>query len=90
VGKYRFASPAHSCNTVKNLIWLLIVLLVILHQDDWFWLDGTLVWGFIPIGLFYHACLSLAAGIVWYLATRYCWPRNLEKHRVDEAVDRRP
>lgn len=72
---------------MKNFIWLLIVLLVILHQDDWFWLDGTLVWGFIPIGLFYHACLSLAAGITWYLATRYCWPSNLEKNRVDEAVD---
>jgi len=74
---------------VKNFIWLLIVVLIILHQDNWFWLDGTLVWGFIPIGLFYHACLSLAAGITWYLAIRYCWPRHLKKNSADDAVDRR-
>jgi len=74
---------------VKNFIWLLIVVLIILHQDNWFWLDGTLVWGFLPVGLFYHACLSLAAGITWYLAARYCWPRYLEKNSADDATDRR-
>ncbi len=63
---------------MSKLIWAIVVLLVILHQDNWFWEDGRLVFGFIPIGLFYHACISISAGIVWFLATKYCWPTELE------------
>ena len=41
--------------------WLAIgavVLLYLLHQDFWFWRDARpLVFGFLPIGLFYHAAL---------------------------------
>lgn len=54
----------------------LILLLIVLHQDNWFWTDETLVFGFLPIGLFYHACLSMAAGLMWWWATKFCWPRQ--------------
>ncbi|GMQ80336.1 MAG: hypothetical protein BMS9Abin04_312 [Planctomycetia bacterium] len=59
---------------MRTIIWLLIAGLILLHQDNWFWDDTTLVGRFVPIGLFYHACLSVAAGVTWYLATKYCWP----------------
>lgn len=59
------------------VIGLLVVVLLILHQDNWFWDSDTLVFGFIPIGLFYHACLSIAASVVWFLATRIAWPEEL-------------
>ncbi len=59
---------------MKTVVGILIVLLLVLHQDIWFWNDGTLVFGFLPIGLFYHACLSIAAGVVWWMATKHCWP----------------
>lgn len=52
----------------------LVVLLLILHQDNWFWLDGRLVFGFIPVGLFWHACISIGASLTWFLATRIAWP----------------
>ena len=52
----------------------LVLLLLILHQDNWFWDDGRLVFGFMPIGLFYHACISLGASATWFLATRIAWP----------------
>jgi len=55
-----------------------IFILLILHQDNWFWTDGTLVFGFMPIGLFYHACISVAASCVWFYAIKKCWPANLE------------
>ena len=33
---------------------------VVLHQDFWFWTTATpLVFGFLPVGLFYHAVYSL-------------------------------
>lgn len=66
---------------MKNFVWFLILLLVVLHQDNWYWDDATLVFGFMPIGLFYHACISVAAAVVWLLATRFCWP-----HELDEAA----
>lgn len=61
----------------RSLIVAILVLLV-LHQDNWFWTDGTLVLGFIPIGLFYHACISIAASCVWFYAVKKCWPTDLE------------
>ena len=36
------------------------------------------MFGFLPIGLAYHALFSLAAGLVWYLAVRFAWPAELE------------
>jgi hypothetical protein len=63
---------------MKYFVWFLVVLLLVLHQDNWFWDDPTLVGGFMPITLLYHACLSLAAGFTWYLATIFCWPQELE------------
>ncbi len=59
-------------------LWVLVVILIILHQDNWFWESGYLVLGFIPIGLFYHACISVAAATTWYLATKFAWPHELE------------
>lgn len=67
---------------MKLFVWCLVVVLVILHQDNWFWEDDTLVFGFMPIGLFYHACLSIAAAFTWFLATQFAWP-------LDEVDDLR-
>ena len=63
---------------MRNLIWLLVAVLIIAHQDFWYWEDSTLVFGFMPIGLFYHACISLAAGFVWLLACTCAWPEGLD------------
>lgn len=57
----------------------LVALLIILHQDNWFWEDSRLVFGFMPIGLFYHACISLAAAAVWFWAIHNCWPEKPEE-----------
>ena len=62
------------------VIAVLVVLLLILHQDNWNWENDSLVLGFMPVGLFYHACISVAAGVTWYLATIFAWP-------VDDDAD---
>jgi Protein of unknown function (DUF3311) len=59
---------------MKSFVWVLLVLLIVLHQDFWYWNDGTIVCGFVPIGLAYHIGLSLAAAGVWWLATKHAWP----------------
>lgn len=64
--------------TKKKLVYLAIVFLAILHQDFWYWDDPTLVFGFLPIGLAYHALYSVVAALVWYLAIIYAWPSDAE------------
>lgn len=61
---------------MQKLVWALVLLLLVLHQDNWFWEDDTLVFGFMPIALFYHACISIAASVTWFLATRFAWPAD--------------
>ena len=56
-----------------------VAALYVLHQDFWFWRDARpLIFGFLPIGLFYHTAFTVAAsGAMWLLVT-YAWPSNLE------------
>ncbi|PHS14852.1 MAG: hypothetical protein COA78_05445 [Blastopirellula sp.] len=63
---------------MKKVVWLLVLLLALLHQDFWNWNNDTLVFGFMPHTLMYHACISIAASITWFLATLYIWPKDLE------------
>ena len=66
---------------MRVAVWpLLILSLYALHQDVWFWRTARpLAFGFLPIGLTYHAiyCL-LAAALMWGL-TRFAWPGHLER-----------
>ncbi|QDV61388.1 DUF3311 domain-containing protein [Crateriforma conspicua] len=70
------SGPDSSGTTSKGpwIITALVVLLLIIHQDNWFWDDDTLVFGFMPIGLLYHACISIAASATWFLTTKIAWP----------------
>lgn len=66
------------------LITGLVLLLLILHQDNWLWTDGTLVFGFIPIGLVWHAGISIAASATWLLATKIAWPLDHQAGAEDQ------
>ncbi len=57
---------------------LLVIVLAILHQDFWFWRSRYLVFGFLPVGLAYHAGFSVAAALTMWLLVRYAWPSHLE------------
>ena len=56
-----------------------VVVLFILHHDFWYWDDTSLVLGFVPIGLAYHAAYSIVAALFWFLVSRYAWPHSVEK-----------
>ena len=64
---------------MRYVIWFLVLVLAIIHQDFWNWNDRTLVLGFMPIGLFYHACISVGAGVVWFLACQFAWPEDADE-----------
>jgi hypothetical protein len=64
--------------TKRKLIYFALVVLAFIHQDFWFWDNPTLLCGFLPIGLAYHAFYSLLAALVWLLALKYAWPADIE------------
>lgn len=70
---------------MRYVIWLLVLILVIIHQDFWNWNNGSLIFGFMPIGLFYHMCLSIAAGALWFLACHFAWPTDVDDHVADNV-----
>lgn len=68
----------------RRLIWFLAAALFVLHHDFWWWSDRSLVFGFLPVGLAYHAAFSVAAALLWLAANRFAWPEELEAW-ADEA-----
>ncbi|MFP5260665.1 MAG: hypothetical protein ACLGJB_02015 [Blastocatellia bacterium] len=63
----------------RALLVIIVSALYILHQDVWFWRTAhPLVFSFIPIGLFYHACFTVAASLVFWVLVKHAWPAHLE------------
>ena len=70
----------------SKAIWIIFIALFVLHQDFWLWDDQSLVLGFMPIGLAYHAVFSIAAALLWTGAVKFAWPSDIEAW-ADEADD---
>ena len=54
---------------MRTMGLLILGILVVLHQDFWFWDRDTIVLG-LPVGLTYHVTLCLLAAFTFYLLTR--------------------
>ena len=69
----------------RILLVVAVVALYALHQDFWFWRTAhPLVFGFLPIGLFYQACFSGAASLLMWLLVKFAWPSHLERE-IDQS-----
>ena len=66
------------------LLTLMALGVYILHQDFWNWkaVDPK-VFGFLPIGLAYHAGFSILCAIMMFVFVRFAWPEHLE---VEEST----
>ena len=65
---------------VKILVLtILIVAVYLIHQDFWNWKKAEpLVFGFLPIGLAYHAGYSILASVLMAVLVKFAWPSRLE------------
>ena len=63
----------------KFLLTLLILAVFLLHQDFWNWRNGGLVFGFLPVGLAYHAAYAIAAACLMAMLVKFAWPADLEQ-----------
>ena len=56
-----------------------VAIVYALHQDVWFWRAARpLVFGFLPVGLFYHAAYTVAVSVLLWVLVRSHWPSHLE------------
>ncbi len=63
----------------RLLLFFAVIALYASHQDFWYWRTAhPLVFGFVPIGLFYHGCFSVAAALLMWMLVKFAWPSHLE------------
>ena len=67
------------------ILAVLVVVVYLLHQDFWYWREARpFVFGFMPIGLFYHAAFTLASAALLLVLVMYAWPGHLERDTGSE------
>jgi len=69
---------------VLVLLTLAAVTVLVLRHDYWFWdTPYPLLFGFLPVGLWWQGLVSILAAVLMALVVRFAWPQELE----DEALD---
>jgi hypothetical protein len=78
-------------STKAILLTLVVITVYLLHQDFWNWKKADpLVFGFLPIGLAYHAGYSILAAIMMAVLVKYAWPKELEEADTDDKKREHP
>jgi hypothetical protein len=68
----------------KFLLFLLIALVYAAHQDVWNWRTADpMFFGFLPIGLAYHAGYAIACAVLMAILVKFAWPKDLETHETE-------
>jgi uncharacterized protein DUF3311 len=68
------------------LVTLLVLAVYLLHQDFWNWKKAEpLIFGFLPIGLAYHAAYSVLASILMAILVKLAWPKHLENTEANPS-----
>jgi hypothetical protein len=70
----------------RSVIVIAVLVFYALHQDFWFWREARpLVFGVLPIGLFYHAVYTVAVSLLVWGLVKVAWPSRLEADAADRA-----
>jgi hypothetical protein len=71
----------------RFFLCILVIILYVLHQDLWFWRTARpLLFGFLPVGIWYHVCFTVAVSLVMWLLIKQVWPAHLEEEFENEAT----
>ena len=68
------------------IVWGLVLLLLILHQDYWQWEHNPVLFGFMPYTMAYNIGISLATGMLWIVVCFVLWPKHLERFADGEEA----
>lgn len=71
-----------------TLLWLVVLFM---RHDFWNWESPRpLLFGFLPVGLWWQALVSFAASFTLALFVRFAWPHHLEDATEPQAGPRDP
>lgn len=62
-----------AARVVRRLAYTALPVLYVLHNDLWFWNDGSRFLG-LPVGLTYHLLFSAAVVLAMWWLIRTAWP----------------
>jgi hypothetical protein len=64
---------------IAAILTLVFLLVLFLRHDYWNWdTPGYLLFGFLPIGLWWQALVTILATIMMWLMVTFAWPSHLE------------
>lgn len=85
-------SPVRSAPRSPAVKWMLlaVVLFVLaLRHDFWNWdTPGYLLFGFLPVGLWWQGMVSICATLMMWLMVRFAWPGELELDAIEAERQR--
>lgn len=77
--------------STKLLLTVFVLVVFVLHQDSWNWTKAEpLVFGFLPVGLAYHAGYSVLAAIAMAVLVKFAWPKHLENVQPEAGTENKP
>ena len=82
--------PRRRSGAILFLLTLAAATVLVLRHDYWFWdTPYPLLFGFLPVGLWWQGLVSILAAVLMALMVRFAWPQELEdeieKQRKDEG-----
>lgn len=86
------SSPVRSAPRSPAVKWMLLaafLAVLAMRHDYWNWeTPGYLLFGFLPVGLWWQGLVSICAALMMWLMVRFAWPGELELDAI-EAERRR-
>ena len=65
---------------VIALLALVAIAVIVLRHDYWNWdTPYPLLFGFLPVGLWWQAMVSILACVMMWMMVRFAWPGELEE-----------
>ena len=75
----------------KLLLSLLVLAVFLLHQDFWNWRKiAPLVFGFLPVGLAYHAAYAILSAGLMAVLVKFAWPKHLDEFESELNHEAQP
>lgn len=71
----------------KLVLSLLVLGVFLLHQDFWNWRKSDLVFGFLPVGLAYHAAYAVLSAMMMWVLVKFAWPKELDEMESNSKSD---
>jgi len=69
---------------IAALLTFIFLLVLFLRHDYWNWdTPGYLLLGFLPVGLWWQALVTILASIMMWLMVTLAWPSHLEQSSSD-------